>query len=358
MSRAGQPLRFIGLIVGGWVVMRIGVAAAPMLWALDAAEQKSIPSLQRAVAAHAKETAQIAPLRAVSGTGWRAAIAPGLRVSRSERITAPGASALSAAFSPGAPGNPSGSQPNLAASPSAPLAQSSPPPPVAIAPSPATAAAPQRSRWSLTGWLLWRRDGGASLAQAPLLGGSQAGLRLDYRLWGEGTRSLSAYGRLTRALERPFAEEVAVGLAFRPIEGLPVSLLAERRQRLGAGGRSGFALMAAGGIGPREVAPRVELEGYAQAGIVGAPGADAFADGRLSLGYRLAPKGRGPDIALGLAVSGGAQPGAARLDVGPELRMRLPVAGGHVRLSAEWRQRVAGAARPSSGPAITLVTEF
>ncbi|HZV57917.1 MAG TPA: hypothetical protein VFF89_09600, partial [Sphingobium sp.] len=80
-------------------------------------------------------------------------------------------------------------------------------------------AAGRGSPWSLSAWMLWRPDGGASLAQAPLLGGSQGGVRLDYRLWRAGTRSLALYGRVTRALERPFAEEAALGLALRPVEG-------------------------------------------------------------------------------------------------------------------------------------------
>jgi hypothetical protein len=116
--------------------------------------------------------------------------------------------------------------------------------------------------------------------------------------------------------------------------------------------------MAAGGIGPKAVAPRLEVEGYAQAGLVALPGSDSFADGRLSLDYRLTRKAAQPDLAVGVAVSGASQTGASRLDVGPEVRLRLPVAGGHVRLSAEWRQRVAGQARPASGPTIALVADF
>ncbi|MBO9581023.1 MAG: hypothetical protein J7498_09040 [Sphingobium sp.] len=214
------------------------------------------------------------------------------------------------------------------------------------------------SPWSLTAWALWRRDGTTGLAQAPLLGGSQAGLRLDYRLWGAGSRSFGFYGRVTRALERPFAEEAALGISFRPLEGVPVVLLAERRQRLGDGGRSGFAFMAAGGVGPKDIAPRLAVEGYAQAGVVVAPGSDGFADGRLSIDYRLTRPASQPDLAIGIVASGGAQTGVSRLDIGPEVRLRLPAAGGHVRLSAEWRQRIAGRARPASGPAVTLVADF
>lgn len=191
-----------------------------------------------------------------------------------------------------------------------------------------------------------------------MLGGSQGGVRIDYRLWNAGARSLSLYGRITRALEQPHAEEAALGVSLRPVEGLPVALLAERRQRLGTGGRSAFTFMAAGGIGPKDIAPRLEIEGYAQAGIVVLPGSDAFADGRLSLAYRMTPRSSGPNLAVGVAVSGGAQTGASRLDIGPEVRLRLPVGRGHLRLSAEWRERIVGAARPSSGPAAALVADF
>jgi hypothetical protein len=134
--------------------------------------------------------------------------------------------------------------------------------------------------------------------------------------------------------------------------------MAERRQRLGPGGRSGFALLAAGGIGPLAIAGPLSAEGYAQGGVAGLPGADGFADGRLSLDYRLTRPERQPDLAIGMVLSGSVQPGAARLDLGPGVRLRLPVTGGNLRLSAEWRARVAGAARPAHGPAITLVADF
>lgn len=205
--------------------------------------------------------------------------------------------------------------------------------------------------------MLWRPDVGGGLASAPLLGGSQAGVRIDYRLARGAAGQLSAYGRLSRAFVGASSEEVALGLAWRPAR-LPVSLLAERRQRIGPGGRNGFALIAAGGFGPRDIARRVEAEGYAQAGLVGLPGADGFADGKASLGYRLTQGAAPARVTVGASLSGSAQPGAERLDIGPEMRLRLPLGGFGLRLSAEWRARIAGDARPASGPAITLVSDF
>lgn len=203
--------------------------------------------------------------------------------------------------------------------------------------------------------MLWRPDRQSTLAQGPLLGGSQIGARIDYRVTD---RSLALYGRYSRAIARPFADEAALGLSWRPSAALPVALLAERRQKLGRGGRSGFAALVTGGIGPSLVAPRILVEAYAQAGVVAAPKVEAFADGRLALGYRLTPAAQRSDLALGAGLSSSAQPGAARVDLGPELSLRVPVANGHLRFSAEWRQRIAGDARPRSGPALTLVADF
>lgn len=352
MSGAGKPLHFLGWVLGCWVALRVGLATLPMLVPQPDGPEEASPEAERkrpAIAARPDRNTSMPPAALSRGPGQdRAQDAP-----RSNRpfpmpgtatplqTTSGTATALPASFSPSR-------QP-------APQDPTDTPAPTVVASLPA--AAKTTSRWSLTGWMLWRHEASPSLAQAPLLGGSQGGIRLDYRLWSQDTRSLALYGRLTRALERPFAEEAALGIVLRPVKGVPVSLMAERRQKLGAGGRTGFAFLAAGGIGPRLVAPRLEIEGYAQAGVVTTPDALGFGDGRLALTYRLTPRS-GPDLALGLGVSGGAQPGAARLDIGPELRLRLPVAGGHVRLSAEWRQRIAGAARPASGPAIGLVADF
>ncbi len=357
MSRRGKPLRFLGAVVGGWVLMRVGVATASLLW------QFSTPATVAGISKEAVKT----PMVKANGPRIAGIAIPPVPIQPFRQQEHPTKHPFATALALAAPGRAafaataSLSPPRGAAAmpPSAPTPEARP----QAAPQPAApvlAGAPSigtGSRWTLTGWLLWRGDGGATLAQAPLLGGSQGGIRLDYRLWSRGERSLGIYGRVTRALDAPHAEEGAIGISLRPIAGMPVALLAERRQKLGNGGRSGFAFLAAGGIGPTPVRPRLELEGYAQAGIVGLPGSDGFADGRLSLDYRLTGKAQ-PDVALGLALSGAAQTGASRLDLGPELRVRLPVAGGHMRLSAEWRERIAGSALPGSGPAVALVTEF
>lgn len=365
MSQAGKPLRFLGVVLGGWAVLRLGAVTLPVLWeaeepmmaSTEVSGRQRTPSLPASIVGPPEIPSREFSAREI--LRLRLPLLPQMtKASPADISPAELAAMLPLARSPVAPRVASSvASPVPAPSPVA-RAQPSPASPSETRAEVSIAPVSRNSPWSFTAWALWRRDSANGLAQAPLLGGSQGGVRVDYRLWNAGSRSLSLYGRATRALEQPHAEEAALGISLRPVEGLPVSLLAERRQRLGTGGRSAFAFMAAGGIGPEDIAPRLEIEGYAQAGVVVLPGSDTFADGRLSLDYRMTRKGTGPDLAVGVAVSGGAQTGASRLDIGPEVRLRLPVAGGHLRLSVEWRERIAGAARPSSGPAAALVADF
>lgn len=342
MKRAGRPLHFLGGVLGCWVTARAAMLVLPLTEAdapLRDAPDPAPVEIDR-IAEHHRSGEQSLPSRA----------APGRRLAR--RAVRQTAGTPTPAMQPLVEPRPSSGAATMAMASGAISAVPEP------APSPSVSTARPPSRWSGTAWLLWRPEGVGGLAAGPLLGGSQMGARIDYRLLGTPDRGLSLYGRASRALARPFAEEAAMGLALRPVRGVPLSLLVERRIALGRGGRNGFALLAAGGIGPKALAPGLEVEGYAQAGIVGLPGADGFADGRFSIDHRLSRATAGPDLALGLNLSGSVQPGAARLDLGPQLRLRLPVEGVHLRLAAEWRERVAGDARPARGPVLTLVADF
>lgn len=212
---------------------------------------------------------------------------------------------------------------------------------------PAPGARPGTSRWAASAWLLVRDEGGAALAPGGSLGGSQAGARLSYALGGR----LALSGRFYLPLRRRSGAELAVGLDWRPVRSLPVNLLAERRQRLGRDGRNAFALTLYGGTG-HALAPRLRLDLYGQAGLVGLRRRDLFADGSARLSRRLGP------IELGVGAWGAAQPGAARLDAGPSLAWRLPARDANLRLQADWRFRIAGDAAPRSGPALTLAADF
>jgi hypothetical protein len=226
----------------------------------------------------------------------------------------------------------------------APLLRPLPPP----QPSPPQPSPRRASRWSGSAWVHLRSGGTAVLIPGGTLGGSQAGLRINYRL----SPGLAVSGRLYMPLDRPQGAEVAAGLDWRPLPGVPVHLLAERRQRVGPEGRSDFALTAYGGVSERRLARGLRLDAYGQVGVVGLRALDLFADGAARIGVRLGP------LDVGGGVWGAAQPGVSRLDVGPQASVRLPVAGASLRLSADWRFRVAGDAAPASGPALTLATDF
>lgn len=214
--------------------------------------------------------------------------------------------------------------------------------------------------WSGSAWMFWRDKGNgnrASYGSAGQLGGSQAGVRIERRLTSVGrVASLSAYGRVTAALSSPHMPEAAAGFALRPLSNkVPVMIGVERRIALDHDARNAFALFAAGGLNPTAVGPGLIAQGYAQAGMVGLSRRDLFIDGRMSLGK---PLDRNAHIVAGVSLSGGAQPGLSRLDIGPMIDMRLPIKGSGARLIVEWRHRVAGQARPGSGLSATLASDF
>lgn len=206
-------------------------------------------------------------------------------------------------------------------------------------------------RIQLTAWALLRSRravaGPTSLASAGTLGGSQAGARLSYNV----TRRIAATLRTSSDVGRR-GGEVAAGLRVQPFVSIPVWLTAERRQRLGryGGGRNAFALFAEGGVYDEPLPWRFTLDAYLQGGIVGFHSRDRFIDGGLSV-TRPVHK----NVYAGLGVWGGAQPGLYRLDAGPRVTLRIR---NNLRVHLDWRQRLAGNARPGSGPALTLAGNF
>lgn len=208
-------------------------------------------------------------------------------------------------------------------------------------------------RWSGSAWIFVRRGGARQLAAGGLLGGSQAGARLTYRLSRDAARPVQLSARFYAPLSDAGASEAAIGIAWKPLAALPIELLAERRQALGPAGRSAFSLVAYGGVSERPVFGRVRLDAYAQAGVVGLKTRDLFADGSMRL---TVPLDSSAAVKAGVGLWGAAQPGLSRLDIGPHLSVRLPHSG--IRLSADWRLRAVGNAAPASGPALTLSADF
>lgn len=237
---------------------------------------------------------------------------------------------------------------------------STPSPPLA-AQAPASATQPLSSpRWSGDGWLFWRSGGrglAAGGALAPSYGGSQAGAVLRYSLAPDNPRQPVAYVRAVRALDVGAESDLAAGLALRPIAALPVTAHAEVRvRRRGSRVEAGPAAFVAAGVEDVPLAAGFAARGYAQAGYVAGRDATFFADGSITAERALV--GSKAQLSAGAGAWGGAQEGAARLDIGPTASARFRLRHGTIRLSADYRIRVASNAGSGSGAAVTLAAGF
>ncbi|MEO6247721.1 MAG: hypothetical protein ABIO85_03960 [Sphingomicrobium sp.] len=209
------------------------------------------------------------------------------------------------------------------------------------------------NRLELSTWAMTRGKPGQILgpnslaANGATLGGSQAGARMTY--WID--RHLGASLRVSTPLGGARGGEVGLGVRYRPFLTIPFALTVERRQRFGrAGGRNDFAMFAEGGIWDQSMPAGFRLNAYAQAGVVGIKTHDPFGDGAFTL---TRPLWR--NISGGFGMWGGAQPHLYRVDAGP----RLTIAMKHgLKVHADYRQRLAGTAFPSSGLAVTIAGDF
>lgn len=164
---------------------------------------------------------------------------------------------------------------------------------------------------------------------------------------------LAAFGRMTTPL-RGRGAEAALGLEWQPSRA-PLRLVVERRAGLD-GTTGGFGAGLVGGT-DGEIAPGFHLESYGQAGAIRRERLEPYADGAARLTRRVG--GAGPlRLAVGAGLWGAAQRDATRLDVGPSVTLGVPIRGRSVRIALDWRQRVAGDARPGSGLALTLGGDF
>lgn len=346
MSR-GRPLRFLGLVLGGWVALRVALlwpgAAPPPAPAPNAEAPLRLPELEAlnlplGSLGYPPAGLPAAPARA-RGAAPLARLAPAPAAVRHPADPARAAMALLAlaTFDP-----PGATRFADAAAPGA--APSGPTPP-------AVANAPGARRWSASAWLVARGGAGLGPQGAPQggqLGGSQAGARLALAL---GDR-LALAARLATPLGAAGAE-AAAGVEWRPVRG--VRLIAEQRLAIDPGG-GGPALGVAGGFGPRALRG-FRLEGYGQAGVIGRGAGVYYLDGAARIERRLLRAGHA-ELALGAGAWGAAQSGAERLDLGPSLGVTLPLGPRRSRLTLDWRARVAGGAAPASGPALTLGADF
>lgn len=352
----GRPLRFLALVGGGWLGMRV-----LSLWYVTG----SLPEAVRGVIPAAAGTVIAATPAASPGV-----LAPEARASAQAFRVASAASGVSMSAGLGAP--------SLSTPAAGPRATPVDPVRVQLAllaltriagtaidqPSNGSAAAspgseivmmPFRpgstSRVSVSAWMIARGGGGAGTGSlAPQLGGTQGGVRVDYALG----RGIAATGRLA-APAAGAGREASVGVAWRPAR-VPLRFVAEQRFALD-GGRSGPALGVSGGVSALRLPAGFRIDGYGQAGAIARAGIERYVDASVRTARPVAELA-GVTIDAGGGAWGGAQRGVARLDIGPSIGAIVPLARSRLRLSLDWRQRIAGNARPNSGLALTLGTDF
>lgn len=197
-------------------------------------------------------------------------------------------------------------------------------------------------------WGHYRQDtsGLPSLAPGGTLGGSQAGVRLLYRV----APGLDLSARNVGSLGNFAGSEAALGVRYAPFANLPLAITAERRQRVHGFGRSDFAAFAEYGAYGVAMPAGFTADGFAQAGMVGLDGKGWFLDAQLA-----ATRPLYRDMRLGAGVWTAAQRGLSRVDIGP--RLTVPV-GNQLALHADYRVNVAGNAAPGSGATITFAKDF
>jgi hypothetical protein len=202
-------------------------------------------------------------------------------------------------------------------------------------------------RLEISSWASMRKQAGSdSLANSGMLGGSQAGVRLLWRV----DPHLSASLRASAPINSQRGMEAALGVRYQPFTSLPVALTVERRHAFRDYGQSAFALFAEGGVYGRPMPWNSTLDGYFQAGMVDFNHPDWFVDGQAAMSR---PVWR--NLSAGLGLWGGAQRGLNRLDVGPRATLRV---GSGMRVHLDYRYRLLGNAVPGSGGVVTLAGDF
>lgn len=189
-------------------------------------------------------------------------------------------------------------------------------------------------------------------------GASQAGAIMRYRLMSGGKGSPFIYARASKALVDSGETDLASGVGVAPVPALPLSVHGELRLTRRATSTSlRPSIYGVLGPPPLRLTPTTNAEAYVQAGYVGGKDASLFADGQARIEQSLVTT-EAMDTRLGLGAWGGAQEGAARLDFGPTASVRFKLAEASLRLSLDYRIRVAGDAVPDSGVALTLSGGF
>lgn len=323
----GRPLRFLALVAVGWVGLRIAI-----LWPQTGSLPEAIRAVFSLPSFAPREEAE--PVTRIIAARLRAAPAIALRTGSLHAVfpnRGPSRVRIELAalglIQFGAPEYTDGPAPDAPTQ---------------------TSFEPTPSRWSASAWLTARPGSGLGTAPGGQLGGSQAGVRIAWMV--DERHRLALFGRFVTPLSGK-GREAAVGVEWQPTRA-PVRLVAEQRFAID-GGKGGPGLGLVAGV-DRAIPGGFRLESYGQAGAIRRERVEPYADG-AARATRPIP---GTRLALGVGAWGAAQRDAARVDVGPSATLAIPVGGQRIRVALDWRQRVAGDARPGSGLALTLGSDF
>ena len=216
-------------------------------------------------------------------------------------------------------------------------------------------------RWSADAWLLLRQGGsGPALASVnpASYGSNQIGAVARYSLAPSSALQPQAYARASKALVRDGESEAAAGVSIGLTRRFPLRVHGELRVTDRPGGTEVRpAAFAVTGLPRQPIGPMLEAESYLQAGYVGGDYETGFVDGKAVLEAPVI-RGRRGRVAIGGGVWGGAQRGAARLDLGPTASATVTTGSTTLRGSVDYRLRVAGDAVPGDGLAVTLAASF
>ncbi|WP_022672784.1 hypothetical protein [Novosphingopyxis baekryungensis] len=213
-------------------------------------------------------------------------------------------------------------------------------------------ASPRRY-FNLYAYGFYRAGRGPAAITGTRYGGSQAGAIAALPVAAVNGTPIEILSRLSYAPDDPQSLEPGAGLRWTPTRGLSVA--AEYRRRADGIGTA-IAYMA-GGPPPIALPADFALELYGQAGLYRQNGLHGFYDGQASVMRTVAAAGPTALSLGGGAWSGGTQD-VQRLDIGPRLALRLPVGALTLAMSADYRFRMAGAAAPGSGPALTIAAQY
>jgi hypothetical protein len=210
-------------------------------------------------------------------------------------------------------------------------------------------AAARNGSISAYAYSFWR-NGPAPLGFAQY-GGGQSGIIATYKL--DARASLLA--RTTIGHTDIRNREAAVGIRWSPKADIPFSITVERRFR--NNGSDASAAYIASGQSAIKLPLGFALDTFGQAGVITGKETQYFFDGQARAERALLSSGP-LQVRVGGGIWTGGQKGIARVDIGPTVGTEIVVQDIRIRVNADWRFRIAGDARPGSGPALTLSTSF